>query len=249
MSEMNHIHTDDIIVDADEHFTINTVTRAISSASNKKLTIMQYDNRSERYSFSIDRIIDGHDLTLCNRVKVHFNNIGSNRQHNESTYQVDDVHVDPSNENKLIFSWLVTNEATQYSGILSFLVTFECTNGDDILYRWSSSIFNSIQIGTGMNNNSSLIEIYSDELLKWQISMETEYIPGMVDDCYINREFATSEEVGAIFDIYNEVEDILIGVDVIPTDDSKNLIESGGVKKYVDDSIQAAIVSALGGDY
>ena len=263
MSE-NHIHTDDIIVDADEHFTINTVTRAISSASNKKLMIMQYDDKSERYSFDIDKIIDGHDLTKCNRVQVHFNNIGSNRQHQEGTYPVDDVQVNPSDDSKLTFTWLIGNEATQYSGILSFLVTFECVDGDKILYRWSSSIFSNIQIGVGMDFNNSVFEIYSDELLKWQVNMETEYIPALVDDCYINREFATSEEVGAIFNIYDPVVDTLVGVDTTPTENSTNLVESGGVKAYVDatvatsvsdmktyvdETIQSAIVSALGGEY
>lgn len=241
MSELNHTHTDDIIVDANEdaHFIINTTTREISmsNASNKKLTIMQYDKKSERYSFDIDKIIDGHDLTKCNRVQIHFTNIGSNRLHNDGTYPVDDVQVNLSDENKLTFTWLVGEEATQYNGMLSFLVTFECVDGDEILYRWSSSIYKSIQIAVGMDNNNTVFEVYSDELLKWQNKMELEYIPIIVDQRYINRDFATSEEVGAIFNIYNPAEDELIGIDGAPTDNSKNLVESGGVKSYVDSEV------------
>lgn len=260
MSELNHIHTDDIIVDADEHFIINTTTRMISSESNKKLTIMQYDKKSERYSFDIDKTIDGHDLTKCNRVQIHFTNIGSDRSRNNGTYPVDDVHVNSSDENKLTFTWLVGEEATQYSGILSFLVTFECVDGDEILYRWSSSIYKSIAIAAGMDNNNAVFEVYSDELLKWQTEMELEFIPVLVDQCYIERNFATSEEVGEIFNIYNPIENTLIGIDSTPADGSKNLVESGGVKSYVDgeigsvktyvdESIRSAITSALGGDY
>lgn len=206
MSETSHTHTDDIIVDADEFFTINTTTRVISSGSNKKLTIMQYDHKSERYSFEIDREIDKHDLTKCNRVQVHFNNIGSNRLKQEGIYTVDDVQVKESDDKKVTFTWLIGSESTKYSGALQFLISFECVDGDKILYRWSTSICNLIQVTTGMDNNDEVFEIYSDDLLKWQNEMEVEYIPYMVDKCYVEREFATSEEVAVIFSITEPVD-------------------------------------------
>lgn len=206
MSDTNHIHTDDIIVDADVHLTIDTTTRLISNQNadrvNKKLTIMQYDNRSERYSFDIDRVIDGHDLTLCNRVQIHFNNIGSNKQKNIGLYTVDDVHINESDNNKISFSWLISSNATQLVGALSFLVSFECVadDGQTILYRWSSAIFSDIKIVNGMNNNNTIFDLYVDELLAWQNEMEQKYIPYVVDERYIERDFATSEEVAYIFE-------------------------------------------------
>ena len=83
--------------------------------------------------------------------------------------------------------------------MLSFLITFKCVEGDEVLYRWSSSIYNSIQIIAGLDNNNIIPEMYSDELLTWQHSIESEYIPNLVDERYINREFATSDEVALIF--------------------------------------------------
>lgn len=201
MDGRSHTHTDGIIVDADEHFTIDTVTREISNGSNKKLTLMQYDNNSERYSFDIDRIIDGHDLMDCNRVQIHYINIGSNKEKHPNSYTVDDVQVNSSDTNKVTFTWLISQNATMLSGILSFLVSFECINGDNILYRWSSAIYKAIQISAGMDNNNATFELYSDELLAWQNSMEKNFLPNLVDRCYINREFATSEEVAAIFEL------------------------------------------------
>lgn len=199
---------DRIIVDAndDAHFIINTVTRAISlsGSPNKKLTIMQFDNKSERYSFDIDKVIDGHDLTKCNNVQIHFKNIGSNRQQYASTYKVEDIKVNPSDENKITFTWLIGGECTQFSGVLGFLVSFECLDDKaNLLYRWSSSVFNGIQVTAGMDNDDIVFELYSDDLLKWQTEMESEYIPNLVDLCYINRDFATSEEVGRIFLVSN----------------------------------------------
>lgn len=252
MSARSHIHTDDIIVDSDVHFAIDTTTRMISNINadkvNKKLTIMQYDNKSERYSFDIDRYIDGHDLMLCNRVQVHFVNIGSNRsQYIERSYPVDDVHVNDKNPNKITFSWLISNEATEYSGILKFAISFECVDGDDILYRWSTTTYTGIQIVAGMKASDEILEVYSDELLSWQNKMETEVIPDLVDDRYIDREFATSEEVAYIFDITDPDNLKAISIDDVPTDNSANLVKSGGVKAYIDDVISAleARISAL----
>lgn len=219
MSVTSHTHTDDIIVDADAHFTIDTVTRAISNASNKKLTLMQYDNKSERYSFDIDRVIDGHDLTDCNRVQIHFLNTGSNRTKHVGLYLVDDVEVLETDDKKITFTWLISQNATLLSGTLQFLVSFECVDGDTILYRWSSSIFSSITITPGMDNDNTIVELYADELLTWENSMETEFIPNLVDKCYVEREFATSEEVANIFNL------------------------------SVDDIVQETITTALEGDY
>ena len=237
MSVLDHIHSDDIIIDADEHFTIDTVTRAISNASNKKVTLMQYDNKSERYSFDIDRVIDGHDLMNCNRVQIHFINIGSNKQKHPGLYLVDDVQVNSTNNDKITFTWLISQDATQLSGILSFLVSFGCVDGENILYRWSSSIYNSITITAGMDNDNTIVELYADELLAWQNTMEREYIPLLVDECYIERNFATSEEVKDIFSVDGSIDFSPLSIDDVPTENSENLVKSGGVKAYVDNAV------------
>ena len=250
MSVIDHIHTDEIIIDADEHFTIDTVTRAISNASNKKITLMQYDNKSERYSFDIDRIIDGHDLTNCNRVQIHFINIGSNKQKHPGLYLVDDVHVNSTNEDKITFTWLISQDATQFSGVLHFLVSFECVDGDTVLYRWSSSIFSSITITAGMDNDNTIMELYADELLawkndmtvelsRWQTELEMENIPNLVEQCYVEREFATSEEVAEIFSMEYPIDMPVILIDNVPTNDSENLVTSGGIKTYTDNVVSS----------
>lgn len=196
MSDISHIHTDGIIVDADEHFTIDTVTRMISNTSNKKVSLMQYDNNSERYSFDIDRIIDGHDLKNCNRVQIHFIN-----ERHPGVYLVDDVNIMQSNDKKITFSWLISQDATNFNGSLKFLVSFECVDGDKVLYRWSTAIYDGIKISAGLDNDNTVVELYADELLSWQNRMETDFIPNLVDELYVEKVFATSEEVAQIFGI------------------------------------------------
>ena len=263
MSVKSHIHVDDIIVDPDVHFAINTTTRMISNQNedkvNKKLTLMQYDNKSERYSFDIDRKIDNHDLMSCNKVTVHFINIGSGRgQRNAGTYTVTDMHEHDTDPNKITFSWLIGNEATQYAGVLHFLISFECINNDEVLYRWSTTTFTGLQVVAGMRNEDEILDVYSDELLvwqnnleneliTWQSSIENEIIPIAVDERYIDRDFATSEEVAYIFDM-TEPDDLkLMSIDDVPIDGSSNLVKSGGVKTYIDSAIAAleARLSAL----
>lgn len=196
----DHIHIDDLVADSDSHFIIDTTTRKISNVGNNKVILMQYDEKSERYSFDIDRYIEGHDLLDCNRVRVHFINVGSKNQKSPpGLYPVEDVHVKPDDDTKISFTWIISNGATMHSGSLQFLVSFECVEGEDVLYRWSTDIYSDIKISAGMNNDDATLEVYSDELLAWQHDMETNVLPLMVDERYIERDFATSGEVAAIF--------------------------------------------------
>lgn len=199
MSDINHIHDNTKIVDSDHHFTINTTTRAISNGENRKLTLVQYDDKSERYTFDIDKEIDGHNLMDCDKVEIHFFNIDSRREKHPGKYTVTDCHPNPNDNTKISFSWLIGQDATMYSGVLSFLIVFKCTEEDKVIYRWSTSIYSGIQIIAGLDNNNIIYETFNDDLLEWQNVIESEYIPNIVDERYINREFATSDEVALIF--------------------------------------------------
>ena len=228
---MGHTHTPDIIVDPDPHFTINTTTRAITKAEdNKKVSLIQYDHNSERFSFDIDRIIEGHDILDCNRIQIHYINMDSSNRskRNIGLYQVDDLTVHPEDSTKATFTWLISEQATQCIGTLSFLVSFSCVNEDETLYRWNSSIYSLITIAPGIDNNNSVAEVYADELLKWENyivdnldALETELknvtIPAMVDQRYIERDFATSGEVASIFALSTDDIETINVVSVVQT--------------------------------
>lgn len=91
------------------------------------------------------------------------------------------------------------------------------------------------------------MEVYSDKLLVWQHSVETEVLPELVDKHYIERDFATLEEVAHILDVADPDDVLMIAIDDTPTDNSSNLVKSGGVKTYVDEAIAVleARISAL----
>ena len=159
---MAHTHA---VIDSDNHFTINPVTREISNGS-KKVKLMQGDHASEVFTFEIPRHVDGHDMSLCNKIAIHYINVGQIGS-NPDVHLVDDASVDDAGEN-LIFSWLIYRTATKYPGTLNFLIKFSCVTDGIIEYQWNTDIFKGITISTGMDNEETIVEEYSDILQKWK---------------------------------------------------------------------------------
>ena len=205
MPNQTHNHN---IVDADPHFSINVESRVITTTA-KKVSIMQYDHKSERFSFDIPATIEGHDMLSCDRIEVHYCNTGTDRSTHFGVYTVDDVAVvtedmphcyDPEVE-KIHFSWLIDQDCTQKAGTLTFAILFACTGevenpetgetetGD--VYIWATDIYNSIAIKQSMKNRDVVYETYSDILLKWK------------DD--IDKQLAEQdEEIDSNYDVFKD---------------------------------------------
>lgn len=163
---MAHSHS---VYDSDPHFSIDPITRVISNAESKKTILMQNDHNSECFSFEINRIVEGHDITLCNKVEIHYTNADSTKQaFNPGVYEVTDMIVDPQDETRVIFTWLVSENATQYAGSLSFIVMFSCVENGISVYRWNTAINNSVTIAKGMNNGDAIVEAFPDVLAQWK---------------------------------------------------------------------------------
>ena len=71
---MAHQHQ---VVDSDIRFAINPITRAITRVEAKKSSLVVGDHNSERFTFEIPKIVEGHDMTLCNVIRVHYLNTSS----------------------------------------------------------------------------------------------------------------------------------------------------------------------------
>ena len=160
---MAHTHS---VIDDDLRFIIDPSTREIGNGS-QKVKLMQYDHNSERFTFEIPRFVEGHDMSLCNSIRVNYININkSTGEQNPGVYEVSDTKVEEGN---IIFSWLVSLNATQYAGPLNFLIKFICFDEDDhITYEWHTDIFKSASVYTGMNIEESIDEVYPDILEKWK---------------------------------------------------------------------------------
>ena len=160
---MAHTHP---VVDSDSRFVINSTTRTISTTSDK-LELIQGDHQSERITFEIPKIVEGHDMSLCDRIEVHYINI--DRRTNATSrdvYIADDVAVDGDS---LTFSWLISGNATKYYGRLNFIILFECLDPDgNYTYKWNTEICKLLTIGEGISNTSAVIEDHSDILEKFR---------------------------------------------------------------------------------
>lgn len=163
---MPHSHQ---IYDSDKHFVIDPITRNITNNSSK-LTITQYDHNSERFTFEIPRIIEGHDMSLSDLVRVHFINIGSIKTNtNSGVYEVDDVVVSSDDPDTIIFSWLISGAATRYNGSLNFAIRFYCISDESIIdYSWGTNIYSGIKVSNSLDNSEAIAEDYVDVLEKWK---------------------------------------------------------------------------------
>lgn len=148
------------VVDADSHFIIDPVTRTIQNDGEKNL--VQFDHNSERKTFECPRFVEGHDMLNCNRVIVNYldNDL-------PGVYEVDDLTKKDSDT--IMFSWLISSNATQKTGNIFFAITFMCvqTNGD-VTYRWNTAINQELKVIEGMNQNSTIVYDNVDILEQWK---------------------------------------------------------------------------------
>lgn len=166
---MAHNHTNNMIIDADPHFRVNIETREVQSVSKDGLALVQGDHNSERITFVVPRYIDCHDLLGCNKAQVHYINVSSKNKSLSSSgvYEVVDMQVSPDDDMEVMFTWLVSHGATTHVGTLSFVLSFACTEGTEILYSWNTTTCSAVRILETMSNVGQLPEEYSDVLLKW----------------------------------------------------------------------------------
>lgn len=164
---MAHIHS---VYDSDAHFKIDGVTRAVKNASETKTMLVQYDHNSERFTFEVPRIVDGHDMSTCNVVQVHYINIYSKDKTQQScgVYNVDDLQVSPDSDDVVILSWLIPQDATQYVGSLNFIIRFVCSSDGDTDYAWNTAIHSGVSVSAGIFNSNEIAEEYPDILLQFE---------------------------------------------------------------------------------
>lgn len=163
---MAHIH---IVDDYDRRFVIDPITRKLTNQTPEKNTLVQNDHNSERFTFELPRIIEGHDMCTCNSVQVHYINIDSTtKAQSVGVYPVDDLRVDPENDNVVLCSWLVSQNATKHKGLLSFVVRFVCTTEGNIDYAWNTAVCSDVTISDGIYNSDVVMEEYADVLSEFE---------------------------------------------------------------------------------
>ena len=172
---MAHKHS---VYDTDPHFQIDGVTRVVKNASNTKTTLVQYDHNSERFTFEIPRMVDGHDMKLANQVQVHYINIDSSDRTGQTkssgVYEVNDLQTSPNGDDVVICSWLISRNATKYVGNLSFTIRFACIADDGTEdYAWNTAIHSAVYVSAGIYNGEEVTdeEAYVDIIAQWKADL------------------------------------------------------------------------------
>lgn len=164
---MSHVNK---VIDADPHFVIDINTRNIKNVSQTKTSLVQYDHNSERFSFTLPRFIEGHDMMECNSVQVHY--FSSANPDTKGLYEIDDLSICEEDTENVCCTWLISRNVTQTAGALQFILRFACLADDGTEeYAWHTNPFRGISISAGMNNAEAVAEQYADILEQWRIEL------------------------------------------------------------------------------
>lgn len=166
---MAHLHS---VYDSDAHFSINPITRALKNEATSKTALIQYDHNSERFTFEIPRMIEGHDMSLCNVIRVHYINIDSKtKEQVTGVYEVEDMQISPESDDVVICSWLISQNATKLVGSLNFLLRFCCVTDDVVEYAWNTAIHTNISVSSGINADETFADDCVDVIERWKESV------------------------------------------------------------------------------
>lgn len=170
-------HVDeDVVVDSDTYLVIDVKTKTIINKSGKS-DLVQFDHNSERLTFEVDRYIDGHDVLLCNSIRVEYVGVD-----NEGIYDVTDVRVNPDDKSKVIFTWLITSNVTQNIGNIKFVVIFECLQEDSTVnYSWSTKVHETLTVVKGIRNESTIMIKSIDILDQWRNEILTDFVEATIE--------------------------------------------------------------------
>lgn len=239
-----------IVIDSNAHFVINPDDRSISlsktGGKTQRLTLVKGDHQSEKVTFSVPETIDGHEMNLCNVVRVHFINVDSaTKQESADVYQVvEGLSADPDNSGHLAFTWLISRTATKYAGTLAFSVEFQCVINGKVEYEWHTGIFKNITVSDTLDVGEQPVEEHSDILNYWYNNLyASSTLPIVVTDMetyssygdtinsdntlYViedeTLEYVSQDDLNEVRDGLQQVKENLIGVNNTAAENSADI--------------------------
>lgn len=216
---MVHLHD---VRDTDTHFIIDPVTRVIKNANSAKNTLMLGDHNSEIFTFEIPKEVEGHDMSLCNKVEIHYIDISADKANKSvDVYKVKNKQIDGEQPDMLVFSWLISGNATKYAGTLNFRIRFACVDEDGVYtYKWHTDIFKGITISDGFDNTAAVVEEYSDILAAWERRIVALEEGGT----------SSTEDIREAVEAYFENNPVASGLPLISEDDEGKVLTAEGGK-------------------
>lgn len=151
------------LIDDDGIFVIDPTTRLITCGATNYKCVMQFDHNSEKNTFLLPRVIDGHNMLECNVVCVHYSNISSNKRDRiDDVYNISDLSIYSDDDSYLTCTWIMDSNSTKFDGITEFVITFSCIENGEAKYIWSAKSNPGITIIPGKNNHKLINDSHSD---------------------------------------------------------------------------------------
>lgn len=162
---------DHILVDDDNRFIIDGQTRQITNITGNHPSVMQFDHNSEKLSFQMPLLMEGHDMSECDEIKILYKNTGkgtsaSTRPVVADVETITDITVD-EDEGILVFTWTIPEFATIYSGTIVFQFKFICygdTEDDPPKFKLYTEQYSFIEVRPSLDI-SKILETQFPNLL------------------------------------------------------------------------------------
>ena len=199
---MSHTHN---VVDTDPRYIIDPITREImpGEGSTKKI-IMQYDHNSERLGFTLPRYIDGHDMSTCNKVEVHYTNTGPDDAEVKGVCEVEDLAVSETDEDSVVCTWLITGNATELAGGLVFSLSYICETDGMVDYAWSTNEYTGLSVSTRRRNSEAVVKQIPDVLEQYKETIIEQVAAQLPVDVGYLPEVAAEDE-GKLLQVVNGI--------------------------------------------
>ena len=167
------------LVDNDLYFKIEPESHAVFSSATNGINIVQYDHNSEIFTFEIPRYVEGHDMARCNAVRIHYTNIdGATKRARRGVYEVTDFPtIEPGDDSDtLVFSWVLSRNATMYAGVLAFVVSFVIYDETtaEVEYSWNTTTYEKVTVRKGIDNGEPAVDYCADFIEAWKKVIEAE---------------------------------------------------------------------------
>lgn len=176
-----HEHT---VSDTDKTFTVDIFNRKIIADSGQKTILIQGDHKSEIFTFTLPRYIEGHDMAACNTIYIPYINTeveSRNPRFKSGVYTVSNITV---NKDTVVFTWEISINATSLEGVLHFMLLFSCMEGSRVEYRWNTDYYEDVIVKKSLYSELNFETEYLDIIEQWKETVKKifkEYIDSEVD--------------------------------------------------------------------
>lgn len=227
------------VTDTDKTFTVDPFTRKIIADSGQKTILIQGDHKSEVFTFTIPRYIEGHDMAACNKIYIPYLNTeveGRNPKFKSGVYTVSDITV---NKDTVVFTWEITINSTSIEGVLNFMILLSCMEGNRVEYRWNTDYFEDVIVKKSLYSELNFENEYLDVIEQWKETVKQifkEYIDTEVDSHIAVVKAELEASMKADFEAYSDEVDKQLEAfdDILETELSKMSVDIAVQKSRMD---------------